>query len=434
MKKVIRKLVDEMPIPFLKRYNIFSGSNYWSEWQAILADYITNKFDYFDEDIISEYERTFAEKVGVRHAFGFSAGRMGLYSILEALGIGPGDEIIIPAFTCVVVPNAILYRGAKPVYVDVDPKTFNIDVSSVEKAITSKTRGLYAQHTFGLVCDVGGLMALGAKHNLTVIEDGAHALGASWEGSPVGSLADVAFFSTDHTKVINTLYGGMVTTNNDGLAEKIKIIHDRSSFLSKRQLKKMCRTFLFEFPLFRPSLYWFGWFLYRVAYKLGFIFRFDDELKTSKPEGYPYPARISAFQAKLGISQLQNLDQNLKHRRKLGLELEKRFNWLGGVLSSDNSNHSYLRYSFLVKDPKSFIDRFRVNFELGIWFQSVAHGRKSEFDKIGYQVGSCPIAEKVVRHIVNFPTHESIDIEFLLGKLDKYSAEICDNLKFNERP
>ena len=433
MKKAIQKLVNEMPVPFLKRYNIYSGSNYWSEWQSVLADYITNEFDYFDEDIISEYENAFAEKVGVRHAFGFSAGRMGLYSILEALEIGPGDEIIIPAFTCVVVPNAILYRGAKPVYVDVDPKTFNIDVSSVEKAITSKTRGLYAQHTFGLVCDVDGLMALGAKHNLTVIEDGAHALGASWGGNSVGSLTDVAFFSTDHTKVINTLYGGMVTTNNDGLAEKIKVIHDRSSFLSKRQLKKMCRTFLFEFPLFRPNLYWLGWYLYKAANKLGFIFRFDDELKINKPNDYPYPARISAFQAKLGISQLQNLDQNLKHRRRLGLELEKRFHWLGEEMSRGNSNHSFLRYSFLVKDRKKFVDNFRLNFELGIWFESIAHGRKSEFDKIGYQGGLCPTAEKVVRHIVNFPTHESIDIEFLLKKLDKYNDIICDNLEFSEK-
>ena len=114
--------------------------------------------------------------------------------------------------------------------------------------------------------------------------------------------------------------------------------------------------------------------------------------------------------------------------------MEKRFNWLGEALSRDNSNHSYLRYSFLVEDRKKFIDHFRLDVELGIWFESIAHGRKSKFDEIGYQVGSCPTAEKVVRHIVNFPTHESIDIEFLLGKLDKYSEKICGNLKFNGKP
>ncbi|MBT6718070.1 MAG: aminotransferase class I/II-fold pyridoxal phosphate-dependent enzyme [Nitrospina sp.] len=396
----------------------------------MLADYLTNKLDFFNKDIVSEYEDAFAKKAGTRHAFAFSAGRMGLYSILEALDIGPGDEVIVPAFTCVVVPNAILYRGAKPVYVDVDPKTFNIDVSGVEKVITNKTRALCAQHTFGLICDIDELKALGAKHKITVIEDSAHALGASWKEQSVGSLSEVAFFSTDHSKVISTLYGGMVTTNDDSLAERIKVIRDGSPFLSERQLKKICLTFLFGFPLFRPNLYWLGWSLYRVAYKLGFTFRFDDELKTNKPDGYPFPAKLSAFQAKLGLSQLQNLDQNLKHRRRLGLELEKRFHWLGEKAPEDKSNHSFLRYSFLVKDRKKFVNHLRLNFELGIWFESIAHGRKSKLDKIGYRIGSCPIAEKVVRHIVNLPTHESIDIEFLLKKLDKFNDKICDNLKF----
>ena len=177
----------------------------------------------------------------------------------------------------------------------------------------------------GLGCDIDELKKIGEKHKITVVEDAAHALGAKWKGCSVGSLADVAFFSTDHTKMISTLYGGMVTTNDDGLAKRIKLIHGQSSFLSKRQIKKICRTFLLEFPLFRPNLYWLGWFVYRVLSKLGLIFRFDDELKINRPDAYPYPAKLSVFQAKLGLSQLHNLDRNLTHRRRLGLELEKRF-------------------------------------------------------------------------------------------------------------
>ena len=186
-----------MPIPFFRRYNIFSGTNDWAEWRSVLINYVKGSINDCDLQLILNYEKQFAQIVGAKYAFGYANGRMGLYSILQALGIGSGDEVIIPAFTCVVVPNAIIYRKATPIYVDIDPKTFNIDISLVEKRITSKTRALYAQHTFGLVCDIEGLNALGAKYGIPVIEDGAHALGASWKGNPVGSLADVAFFSTD---------------------------------------------------------------------------------------------------------------------------------------------------------------------------------------------------------------------------------------------
>ena len=419
MDNIFIKQVVDLPIPFLRRYNIFSGTNDWYEWCSVLSYYLKGKIKGQGSQLISSYEKNFAEKVGTQYAFGYSTGRMGLYSILEALNIGPGDEVIIPAFTCAVVPNAIIYRRATPIYVDIDPITFNIDIAQVKKKITSKTRALYAQHTFGLICDVENLNILGEKYSIPVIEDGAHALGASWKGFPVGSLTDVAFFSTDHSKVINTLYGGMVTTNNKDLAKKIKSIHDRAPSLSIQQQTKICRTFLIEFPLFRASFYWAGWFLYKLAYKMGLIFVFNDELKTKKPLDYPYPAKLCGFQAKLGISQLQKLKNNLKHRRKLGVALEKRFHWLKDKLTPDMSNHAFLRYSFLVKSRKNFIKNFRANFDLGIWFKSIAHGRQSDFEKIGYQAGSCPVAEKTAKHIVNFPTHEGINIDFLLEKIDK---------------
>ena len=172
-----------------------------------------------------------------------------------------------------------------------------------------------------------------------------------------------------------------------------------------------------------------GWFLYKLAYKTGLIFTFDDELKTQKPTKYPYPAKLCGLQAKLGISQLQKLESNLKHRKELGIILEKRFHWLKDKITPDASNHVFLRYSFLVKDRKKFIKNFRANFDLGIWFQSIAHGRQSDFEKIGYQTESCPVAEEVAKHIVNFPTHERIDIKFLLEKINTSFDQISTNMR-----
>ena len=424
------KIMNEVPIPLFRRYNIFTGTNNWSEWRSELKYYLKRKIpDVSDSKLISEYEKQFAERVGADYAFGFAAGRMGLYAILEALGVGQGDEVIIPAFTCVVVPNAIIYRKATPVYVDIDPNTFNINVSQVEKKITSKTRALYAQHTFGLICDIEGLNALGLKYQIPVIEDGAHALGASWKGAAVGALSDVAFFSTDHSKMINTMYGGMVTTNNKSLAERLRSSYEKSPSLSSQQQKQICRTFLVEFPLFRSSIYWLGWFIFKLFCKMGMIFAFEDELKIQKPTDYPYPAKLCGFQARLGISQLKKLENNLAHRRELGKILEKRFHWLNKKLLNDFSNHSFLRYSFLVKDRSQFMRCFRTNFDLGIWFRSIAHGRESSFDQISYNANSCPVAEEVAKYIVNFPTHEKINKGFLLNKINKSFDQIVSNIR-----
>ena len=146
---------------------------------------------------------------------------MSLYVILEVLGIGPGDEIILPAFTSVVVPNAMIYRGVKPVYVDIEAVTYNIDVSKIEEKITPKTKAIYAQHTFGIVFSMEVIGGIAEKHGLYVIEDCAHALGASLNGRMAGTLGHVAYFSTDHSKVISTSSGSMITTDDLEIAAKI---------------------------------------------------------------------------------------------------------------------------------------------------------------------------------------------------------------------
>jgi len=162
---------------------------------------------------------------------------------------------------------------------------------------------------------------------------------------------------------------------------------------------------------------------------MGLFFSFRDELSLEKPTEYPYPARLSSFQARLGISQLNRLEMNLAHRRLIGLALESRINWLGDILKTGASNHVFLRYSFLVKDRDAFVHRFKKHFDLSVWFTSIAHGRDRDLDEIGYGVGSCPIAEYVARHIVNLPTHDMIDPSFLLARIDEERHFISENIR-----
>ena len=202
---------------------------------------------------IAEYEKCFAAATGSRYAFSFASGRMSLYVILEALGIGPGDEIILPAFTCVAVPNAMIYRGVKPVYVDIEAVTYNIDVSKIEEKISLRTKAIYAQHTFGIVCDMEGISGIAEKRGLYVIEDCAHALGASLNGRMAGSLGHVAYFSTDHSKVISTSTGGMVTTSDPEIAAKICEAQRSTPFLNPKSIRAVLWTFIIEYVLISPA-------------------------------------------------------------------------------------------------------------------------------------------------------------------------------------
>lgn len=417
MVSLARKLIRFLPKAPRKRYNIFAGANTLSEWRQMARAWLSGG-PYDAPDVISHYERRFAECCGVKHGISFGAGRMALYAILEALDVGTGDEVIVPAFTCVVVPNAILYRGARPVYVDIESRFFNIDVSKVEAAITPRTKALYAQHTFGVPCDVEALRDIGRCHHLPVIEDAAHALGAVYRSRPVGSLTEVAFFSTDHSKVINTHLGGMVVTNDDALAVRLRKMQDNAPFLNKRMTRRLIRSFLLEYFLFSPQVLWIGRMVHAVFARLGLLFYFKDELKNTKPTAYPYPCRLSSAQAQLGLSQLEDLQRNLTHRKKITQWLEQKVGWSGMSFKEINAS-TWLRYSFLVKDREKFEECFSKHFDLGIWFTSVVSGRAEDLEKVGYQPGSCPVADHVVQHIVNFPTHLRIPLEIIQKEVDR---------------
>src|SRR3990167_8494167 len=346
-----------------KRFNLFSGTNTWKEWWLFFCAYFTFG-SYEDESIIDEYEKAFAKAAGTIHAISFGAGRMGLYAILEALELQRGDEIILPAFTCVVVPNAILYRGLKPVYVDIDPITFNVDVLKIEKAITSCTLALYIQHTFGVICDVGKARAIADRYKLYLIEDACHALGATDKGKKAGSLSDVAYFSTDHSKVISTVLGGMVTTNHDAWATKIRAIQQSSPFLTRKWVRKIMLAFLTERMLLSPYCAWFGRKFFAALVKFKIIFFYHDELKIERPTNYPYPCRLSSIQAKLGLSQLAGLHCNLNHRRQIALWLESRIKWYENLPQEFLLQQTWIRYSFLVQDRTEFDALFMKHFDL----------------------------------------------------------------------
>ncbi len=408
MAGALRALLPSFP---RLRYCIFAGTNTWREWW--IACRALARLERPDQEgVVREYERTFADRVRVRHGVSFGAGRMALYAILEALNIGPDDEVIISGYTCVVVPNAVIYRGAKPIYSDIELRTFNQIPSGIESLITSRTRAIVAQHSFGVPCDLDAIIRIGEKYRIPVIEDCGHAQGALYRGKAVGGIGLAGFFTTDHTKISSTHLGGMATTDSDELAARLRQIQDKAGFLERRDHMRLLLSFVLEFILYSPAIFWIGRPALAVLNRLRILFYWRDELLTRRPTRYPYPARLSAQQAAIGLSQLRGLDRNLSHRRSIARALDTRLGWSG--LSADEREASaWLRYSLLVNDRAAFERRYRKQFDLGIWFTSVVHGRSDDLDKVHYRQGSCPNAEFASMHVVNFPTHQRVPLTLM---------------------
>ncbi|MFZ5866712.1 MAG: aminotransferase class I/II-fold pyridoxal phosphate-dependent enzyme [Thermodesulfobacteriota bacterium] len=407
------------------RYNIFSGTNSWKEVRIALQG-LLRTIPIVDGPAIAEYERQFARVAGTCYAFSFASGRMGLYVILEALGIGPGDEVILPAYTCVVVPNALIYRGARPVYVDIDPRTFNIDINKIEAQITPRTKAIIAQHTYGLVCDVEAISEIARRRGLTVIEDSAHALGIAHKGRNVGSLGDVAYFSTDHSKVISTSTGGMVTTDNAELASRVGRIQSQTPFLSEQAIRATLRTFILEYLLLDPRVCLVGSYLYAWLASRGKLAYFYDETDLVKPTAYPYPARLSNAQALIGLSQLAMLNENIAWRRNLARIYDGIIGAHRMDSGADLSDHAFLLYTFRVANQHAWVEHLSSALDSAIWFTSVCQGRDANLEEVGYEPGSCPSAEEATRHCMNLPTHPRVRRPKLLTKLLKQAVKSTD--------
>ncbi|MBN2126851.1 MAG: DegT/DnrJ/EryC1/StrS family aminotransferase [Candidatus Diapherotrites archaeon] len=177
---------------------------------------------------IEKFEDEFSKFCETKHGIGCCNGTIAIHLALEALGIGKGDEVIIPSFTMIGTSNAVIYSQAKPVLIDSEPETWNIDVNKIEEKITKKTKAIMPVHTYGHPVDMKPLLEIAEKHDLKVIEDAAEAHGAEYKGKRIGSLSDVACFSFYANKIITTGEGGMLTTNNEEIAEKAKLLRNHA--------------------------------------------------------------------------------------------------------------------------------------------------------------------------------------------------------------
>ncbi len=182
---------------------------------------------------IREFEEKFARKVGAEYGVAVTSGTTALHLALYTLGIGDKDEVIIPTFTMIATANTVLYCRAKPVLIDAEPRTWNIDVERIEEKITPRTRAIMPVHTYGHPCDMDRILEIARKYDLWVIEDAAEAHGAEYKGKKVGSIGDCACFSFYANKIVTTGEGGMITTNSEEIYRRARNLRDHA-FSSER--------------------------------------------------------------------------------------------------------------------------------------------------------------------------------------------------------
>ena len=263
--------------------------------------------DIVEGDAIRRYERAFAERHGLEWSYAFAAGRVALYGILGALEIGPGDEVLLQAPTNVVVANAIRYRGAKPVFVDCELDSYNIDLDDARSRITPRTKALLLQHTFGIPVDLDRAVGLAEEHGLAVIEDCVHALGSEWKGRPVGTFGQAAFFSTEETKTISTTMGGVAVTRDPELARRIERFQASCEPPPRGLVARWVLKLVVYHALTEPHVHRFA----RAAYEaLGNrnplpVPVSAEEARGELPRGYE--RRLSNAQAQIGLTQLAGL-------------------------------------------------------------------------------------------------------------------------------
>jgi dTDP-4-amino-4,6-dideoxygalactose transaminase len=381
------------------------------------------------------FEARFAATFGQEfHAFAFWKGRIALYAILVALGLEDDDEVLLPGYTCVVVPNAVRYSGARPIYADIIPGGYNLDPASVEQRITPRTRALIVQHTYGIPADLSALSALARKHQLSIIEDCAHVLpGSRFQNEPLGVLGRAAFFSFQWSKPYTTGLGGMVLTRDAMLAERLRIVQESFMDPPHRQRIQLQVQYALYRRLFRPALYWVSRRSFHLLSSVGVLVgsSTDAELAGQPPGDLRW--RMSHAQKNWGLARMQQSAQNAAHRRELTRYYSNALCRYGWPLLEGHGveDATLLRFPVRVEAKLALVEKARhVRVELGTWFETPLHPLPvSDHHLAGYHVGSCPIAEATAASVVNLPLHDRVTMSeaerimrFIVGNAAKPRA------------
>lgn len=347
---------------------------------------------------VEELERTLEKYTGAKYAVAVSNGTAALHCACIAAGIGSEDEVITTPMTFAASANCALYCGAKPVFADIDPETYNISPASIEKHITEKTKAVVAVDFTGQAVKIKEIREICNKYNLVFIEDAAHAIGTLYNGKPVGSLADITCFSFHPVKTITAGEGGAITTNNDEFYKKLTLVRTHGIMRNEE--------LMVEYPHEGP------WYYEQI--ELGYNYRMTD------------------FQAALLLSQLKKLEKFKARRRDIVKRYNEAFRDIPEIIiqkeipESETCRHLYiirLDLDKLTCTRRQFFDAMvaegvqpQIHYVPVYWFPYYKH--------MGYEKGLCHVAEEVYKGIMSIPLYPKMtdkDVNDVIRAVKKIS-------------
>lgn len=319
---------------------------------------------------VKAFEDVFADYIGVNHAIATNNGTSALHTALLACGIGKGDEVITTPFTFIATTNSILYCGARPVFSDIDRKTFNINPEEIKEKITERTKAVLIVHLYGQACDMKAITEICEDYNLKLIEDACQAHGAEYKGVKAGNFGDAACFSFYPTKNMTTGEGGMITTSNEAIAEKARVIREHGS---------------------------------RVRYQHEVL-------------GYNY--RMTDIAAAIGIEQLKKLEGFNKKRIENAAKFTSGLKDMEGIETpyvAPDLRHVFHQYTLRVKNREKVVKVMeKAGIGYGIYYPVPVHKQKLYKD---YKDKKLPEAEEASRKVLSLPVHPGIgekEIDYII--------------------
>lgn len=365
-------------------------------------------------DIVKKYEKEFSSLFDAEGAFAFWKGRVALYAILKALDIGHGDEVVLPGYTCVMDVNPIKYLGAKPIYVDIEPYTFNINVNLLREKITSNTKAIIAQHTYGYPCDMDAVMNIANKNGVPVIEDCCLAFGSKYRGKTVGTIGKAAYFSFQWNKPYTTGLGGMAITNDVELAAKIESLRANEMCLPSSKEAIMLWTQLVIYRLFvYPRSTALAQRLFRYLTKKRFVVGSSSTCEFEPAMACDFFKAMSPIQARSGVRQLGKIERNIANRKKIAQlydHLLQQKGWKSRHYDRSMMEPVMVRYPVRIAEKqKALLEAAKAGIELGSWFECPLHPIETPLSVYDYEMGMCPEAEKASNEVVNLPLHPRVN-------------------------
>lgn len=339
---------------------------------------------------VGEFEKQFADYIGTEHAIAVNSGTSGLHLCMKSIGINKGDEVITSPFSFIASSNSVIFENGKPVFVDIDPHTLNIDPEKIEEAITRNTRAILPVHVFGQPCKMDAIMDIAEENNLSVIEDACEAVGAEYNGRKAGTFGDASVFAFYPNKQMTTGEGGMIVTDNEDIAQSCRSMRNQGRSEKGEWLDHI---------------------------RIGYNYRLDE------------------MSCALGIGQLKRINELLDKRSRVANEYSKQLSGVEGVKTQYLDPKVKMSWFVYVVQVGEYIDRNKVMVYLkehGVscrpYFTPI-HLQPFYKKMFGYDEGDFPICEKVCNSTIALPFYGKMD----KGTTEKVCNTLIDSLKFCEK-